>query len=54
MSNTNTNQYTWSVRATNGQVVVAPKAYPTLRGAKIASKRFANKTGGQVVSVTAK
>jgi len=29
-------------------------SYPTLRGAKIASKRFANKTGGSVVSVSAK
>ena len=54
MSNTNTTQYTRSVKATNGQVVVAPKSYPTLRGAKIASKRFANKTGGSVVSVSAK
>lgn len=52
--NTTQTQYTWSVKATNGQVVTAPKAYPTLRGAKIASKRFANKTGGSVVSVSAK
>ena len=54
MSNTTKNEYTWSVKANDGQVVVAPKVYPTLRGAKIASKRFANKTGGQVVSVSAK
>lgn len=54
MSNTTKNQYTWSVKANDGQLVVAPKAYPTLRGAKIASKRFANKTGGSVVSVSAK
>ena len=53
MNITNT-QYTWSVKATTGQLVVAPKSYPTLRGAKIASKRFANKTGGSVVSVSAK
>jgi hypothetical protein len=53
MNTTNT-QYTWSVKATSGQLVVAPKSYPTLRGAKIASKRFANKTGGSVVSVSAK
>lgn len=52
--NTTQTQYTWSVQATNGQLVVAPKAYPTLRGAKIASKRFANKTGGSVVSVSVK
>jgi len=52
--NTTKTQYTWSVKANDGQTVVAPKAYPTLRGAKIASKRFANKTGGQVVSVSAK
>lgn|GEM_PF-1627926 len=52
--NTTQTQYTWQVKATTGQLVVAPKSYPTLRGAKIASKRFANKTGGSVVSVSAK
>ena len=52
--NTNPTQYTWQVNATTGQLVVAPKSYPTLRGAKIASKRFANKTGGAVVSVSVK
>jgi hypothetical protein len=52
--NTTQTQYTWQVKATTGQLVVAPKSYPTLRGAKIASKRFANKTGGSVVSVSVK
>lgn len=38
--NKNTYKFTYNL---DGQVVVSPKVYPTLRGAKIALKRETNK-----------